>query len=74
MLRTFKILFSIIVICTHSPSNLHGRIVYQSNNPEQGWDGNYQNYPSQTGLYYYFLKYSTKNQHFDKKGPLILLR
>jgi len=58
--------------CTYSNYDLRiynrwGQVVFRSNNPENGWQGD----SAPIGTYYYLLKY---NESFSKKGDIVLIR
>jgi gliding motility-associated-like protein len=52
-----------------------GEKVYQSNDPNQGWDGTYRGKPAAMGVYSYFLKIVFDDgQPRQYKGGVTLLR
>ena len=55
--------------------NRWGELVYESNNPEAGWDGTYKGEESPTGVYFYTL-YATGNygKPISREGPVQLIR
>jgi len=55
--------------------NRWGGVVYQSSNPEDGWDGNYKGRDAQEGVYAYYFSYSGFDGELrEKKGTVLLLR
>lgn len=58
--------------------NRIGQLMFQSNNPEMGWDGTYNGKPAEEGIYVYQLRYSGyDNGKLDAKterGTFLLLR
>jgi gliding motility-associated-like protein len=55
--------------------NRWGELVYESNNPEAGWDGIYKGEQAPTGVYFYTL-YATGNygKPISREGPVQLIR
>ncbi len=72
--------FSVKVSCRVSSFRLdiynrYGERVFHTEDPQGGWDGQYKGRLSDTGTYFYYLKYTgPDNTRFEKKGDLILLR
>jgi gliding motility-associated-like protein len=61
--------FSILI------ANRFGEIVFKSNNPALGWDGNLKTKKCDIGTYYYVCKFTTpEGKKYDLKGDLILIR
>lgn len=55
--------------------NRWGQLVYSSNDPTKGWDGNYKGIPAQTGVYGYLIKYTNfEGDQKKSKGNITLLR
>ena len=55
--------------------NRWGELVYESNNPEAGWDGTYKGEQAPVGVYFYTL-YATGNygKPISREGPVQLIR
>lgn len=52
-----------------------GKIVFESNNINQGWDGKIAGAPANPTFYFYFASYTdAKNQIHTKRGQLTLIR
>ncbi len=55
--------------------NRWGGVVFESNNPEDGWDGTYQGRDALEGVYAYYFSYSGFDGELrEKKGTVLLLR
>lgn len=55
--------------------NRWGGVVFETNNPNEGWDGNYQGRIAQEGVYMYNFTYAgVDGKEKQKKGSVILLR
>jgi gliding motility-associated-like protein len=55
--------------------NRYGQIVFQSNNPYQGWDGTFNGVPQPVGVYAYTLDASFEDgTKTTKKGDITLIR
>ena len=58
--------------------NRWGQLVFNSNNLTEGWDGNFNNKPAESGVYIYKIDYQGyKNkqlQQFTRTGNLTLMR
>lgn len=55
--------------------NRWGQLVFSSNDPTKGWDGNYQGTEAQTGVYAYLIKYTNfKGEEKMSKGNVTLIR
>lgn len=55
--------------------NRWGQQVFLSDNPNEGWDGQYKGSPAKAGVYAYYLTYSTKSgQTRHRKGTVMLIR
>ena len=56
--------------------NRWGQLVFSSEDPTKGWDGNYQGSPAQTGVYAFVFNYSTTAEVEEKviKGNVTLIR
>jgi gliding motility-associated-like protein len=58
--------------------NRFGQLVFKSQNPDNGWDGTYEETDAPEGVYIYVLKYSGyDNGRYDsvkKRGNFLLLR
>ncbi len=56
--------------------NRWGERIFQTNNLQQGWDGNYKNYLSQTGIYNWVIRYKIDGEAVFKKffGKVNLFR
>lgn len=55
--------------------NRWGGVVFETNNPGQGWDGTYQGRIAQEGVYMYNFTYAgSDGDQKQKKGSVILLR
>lgn len=56
--------------------NRWGQLVFSSDDPTKGWDGNYQGSPAQTGVYAYVVNYVTTAEVEEKviKGNVTLIR
>jgi gliding motility-associated-like protein len=55
-------------------ANRWGKIVFNSSNYNEGWDGTYNGIPQDPDIYFYFLKYVCEDAEFEKKGNFILIR
>ena len=52
-----------------------GKKVFETVNPEMGWDGRYNNEPQDMGTYFYVLQYQClTGQIYSKEGEVILVR
>jgi len=52
-----------------------GNLVFESHNPDNGWDGTYNNKPCDPGVYAYYLKILCFNKvYYIKKGNITLIR
>ena len=61
--------FSILIV------NRFGEIVFKSNNPALGWDGNLKTKKCDIGTYYYVCKFTTpEGKKYDLKGDILLIR
>lgn len=61
--------FSILI------ANRFGEIVFKSNNPALGWDGNLKTKKCDIGTYYYVCKFTTpEGKKYDLKGDILLIR
>lgn len=56
--------------------NRWGQLVFETNDPTEGWDGTYQGSEAPTGVYMYVLNYATKNGGLiqDERGNVTLIR
>jgi len=55
--------------------NRWGAVIFKSNNPGDGWDGTYKNYPQPMGSYIYYLEMKDPdNKIIIKQGTISLLR
>jgi gliding motility-associated-like protein len=54
--------------------NRWGQLVFESNNAEICWEGNFNGYPAPVGTYYFFLKAKTSCGDMLKKGDITLMR
>jgi gliding motility-associated-like protein len=54
--------------------NRWGQVVFNSENNEVQWDGNYNGVPQDMGTYYYYLKYDCGGRTLEQKGDLTLIR
>ena len=55
--------------------NRWGRQVFQTNNPNLGWDGSFEGNQSPQGVYIYSVKYkNSQNVYIEKTGSVTLLR
>ena len=56
--------------------NRWGRIVYTSNDPAKGWDGNIGNNPAPPGVYFFYAEAEgyRKGEKHKKRGPIHLIR
>ena len=55
--------------------NRWGGVVYESSNPEEGWNGTYKGRDAQEGVYAYYFSYSGFDGELrEKKGTVLLLR
>ena len=55
--------------------NRWGKLIFESNNANDGWNGTYNGRDQDMDAYTYFLDYVTfKNEHVSKTGSIILLR
>lgn len=54
----------------------YGHLVYDNNDPQKGWNGNYSNgTPANAGVYMYILKYTCDdNKNYEVKGDITLIR
>lgn len=72
--------FKVNTICTvtdfsMSIYNRYGQRIFQTNNPDKGWDGTYRSQPSDVGTYFFYIKFKgPRGDDFKKKGDIILLR
>ncbi|HXB13024.1 MAG TPA: gliding motility-associated C-terminal domain-containing protein, partial [Bacteroidia bacterium] len=52
-----------------------GNKVFESTDPNVGWDGKYDGKPMNTGTYVYYVNVlTTDNKNFTKKGNVTLVR
>ena len=64
-----------IIHMTFRIYNRWGKMVFQSDNPEVGWDGNYLGVPQPTDVYAYTLQAEFSNGvHVSRKGDITLIR
>jgi len=54
--------------------NRWGQQLYETNDPDFRWDGQFNGRPVQTGTYFYLLKASAKSQEFFRQGPIYVVR
>jgi gliding motility-associated-like protein len=55
--------------------NRWGQEVFRSDNPNEGWGGQYKGSPAKAGVYAYYLTYSVKSgQTRQRKGTVMLIR
>ena len=55
--------------------NRFGKLVFQSTNINEGWDGKFNGIDQDMDAYTYFIDYITyKDEHITKTGSVILLR
>ena len=55
--------------------NRWGEILFESNDPEAGWDGNVNGNLAQQGVYAYYIRMkSTNGNQLERKGTVLLLR
>lgn len=54
--------------------NQWGELLFQSNNPSQGWDGNRNGLPAHTGTYVYLVELTTDKGNEQISGHVTLLR
>ena len=55
--------------------NRWGRVVFETSDSRQGWDGRYEGEPQPTGTYVYYAKYRCANgEDFEQKGDITLIR
>lgn len=53
--------------------NRWGQMVFETNNPDQGWDGKYNGEFVQTGAYIYYLKFDNVDEKYEKVGTVTIL-
>ena len=52
-----------------------GKLVFESDNVDDGWDGNYKGKPAEAGVYFYSFKMTlTSGEEILKKGDVTLIR
>lgn len=55
--------------------NRWGHLVFSSNKPGNGWDGNYKSSPQPSGKYVYILEMQDLSGHMlNQKGTVVLIR
>lgn len=54
--------------------NRWGNVVFESSNPNEGWDGTFNGTPCTEGVYFYKLKGKQKNKEINEHGFLTLVR
>ena len=54
--------------------NRWGQMIFETDNPEQGWDGTYNNKKQPVDVYVYYIEFTCGNCHDFKKGNVTLLR
>lgn len=54
--------------------NRWGNVVFESNNPEEGWDGTFNGQPATEGVYFYKLNAQQNNNEIKEHGFLTLVR
>lgn len=54
--------------------NRYGNLVFETDNLQEGWDGNYKNEPSDVGVYFYYVDYYIGDKKYKEKGDVTLLR
>lgn len=55
--------------------NRFGEVVFQTDDPDEGWDGSYKNQILDLGTYWYYIKYTCgRDEILEKKGSVILIR
>ena len=54
--------------------NRYGNMVFTTTNPDDCWDGTYQNKPVEGGNYVYYIKAKTACGSVERKGNLILVK
>lgn len=54
--------------------NRWGQVVYETQDPTQGWDGRYKGQKAEVGSYYYLLKFTQNGDEEQIKGDLMLVR
>ncbi len=54
--------------------NRFGQMIFETNNPDVGWDGKYLNENVKQGVYFYLLRYSLPNQTIiQRKGSVTVI-
>jgi gliding motility-associated-like protein len=62
-------------IHTFKVMNRWGRVIYEGNNIQDGWDGTFKGLPQDPGTYYYYVNYICNNgKQLEKAGNFILVR
>lgn len=55
--------------------NRWGKLIFETSDPNEGWDGTYQNNPTEKGVYIYVVSWHTVNgKNKTEKGSFLLLR
>jgi gliding motility-associated-like protein len=55
--------------------NRWGRVIWETGDSRQGWDGTYAGEPQPTGTYFYYARYKCANgQEYEQKGEVTLVR
>ncbi len=54
--------------------NRYGQVVFETSDPAQGWNGNFNGGRADVGTYFYYLTYKTDGEIMKKKGEFTLLR
>lgn len=55
--------------------NRYGQRIFQTMSPDKGWDGTFNDQPSDIGTYFFYIKFKgPRGEDFEQKGDIILLR
>ena len=55
--------------------NRWGTLIFQTNDPNTGWDGTYKGDKAQNDVYVYYIRYkNSRNKYIDKSGSVTLIR
>jgi gliding motility-associated-like protein len=55
--------------------NRYGQRIFQTTDPDKGWDGTFNGQPSDIGTYFFYIKFKgPRGDDFEKKGDIVLVR
>ncbi|MEA3503792.1 MAG: gliding motility-associated C-terminal domain-containing protein [Bacteroidota bacterium] len=54
--------------------NRWGQMIFEGDNPAEGWNGDFETSPAPTGVYAYIITYTTNGEQHKKTGTITLIR